>query len=82
VFIVIGIWAILAGIIRIVVAIRARKENPMGLPLTLGILSLCFGLVILFLTAATFMVILWIIAIWAIIMGIVLLVQSVRARRA
>ena len=73
--IVFAIYAIIDGIVNIVIAFSSRKtDSTWGWLLTQGILTLLAGLVALFapLWAAGFVVlfVLWVIAIWAVIGGI------------
>ena len=77
----IAAWLVVTGIIRIVTAIRARGETAMGLSLTLGIVSLCFGIAIFFIPLAMLLATLWIIAAFAVIIGIFLIVDSIRVHK-
>jgi uncharacterized membrane protein HdeD (DUF308 family) len=77
----IAAWLVVTGIIRIVTGIRGRKETAMGLPLTLGIISVCFGAAIFLIPLAMLLAMLWIIAAFAIIIGIFLLVDAVQVRK-
>jgi uncharacterized membrane protein HdeD (DUF308 family) len=74
-------WLVVTGIIRIVTAIRARKETAMGWSLSLGIISVCFGAAIFLIPLAMLLAMLWIIAAFAIVIGIFLLVESVQVRK-
>jgi len=78
----IAAWLVVTGIIRIVTAIRARRETAMGLSLTLGIVSLCFGMAIFFIPLAMLLATLWIIAAFAIIIGIFLIVGGIQVKRS
>jgi len=77
----IGAWALVTGIIRIVSAIRAREETAMGWQLALGIVAICFGLAIFFIPLAMLLAMLWIVAAWAIIMGILWIADSIRVHK-
>jgi uncharacterized membrane protein HdeD (DUF308 family) len=77
----IAAWFTIIGIIRIVTAIRVREEIPIGLPLTLGILSLCFGVAIFIIPYPMWLAILWIIAAFAIIIGIFRIVTSIQTKK-
>jgi len=77
----IAAWLVVTGIIRIVTAIRWRREMAMGLPLTLGIVSVCFGAAIFFIPLAMLLAMLWIIAAFAIIIGIFLIADSMRVHK-
>ena len=74
-------WLVVTGIIRIVTAIRGRRETAMGLPLALGIVSVCFGVAIFFIPLAMLLATLWIIAAFAIVIGIFLLVDAAQVRK-
>lgn len=83
VFYLIAAWFLVTGIIRILTAVRAREEVANRLRLTLGIVSVCFGIAILIMSIsipallATF----WIIALFAALVGVFLLVDAFRERR-
>jgi len=77
----IAAWLVVTGIIRIVTAIRARKEAAMGWSLSLGIISVCFGAAIFLIPLAMLLAMLWIIAAFAIVIGIFLLVDAVQVRK-
>jgi len=70
-----GIYAIIDGVMNIVQAFSNRKQDPTwGWLLTLGIVGVIAGVVVLIFPAAAgalaLLVLLWIIAIWAVIGGI------------
>ena len=77
----IAAWLVVTGIIRIITAIRARKETTMGWSLSLGIISVCFGAAIFLIPLAMLLAMLWIIAAFAIIIGIFLLVDAFQVRK-
>ena len=77
----IAAWLVIIGIIRIFTAIRSREEIPMGGSLALGIISLCFGLAIFFIPVAMWLAMLWLIATFAIILGIFLIAGSIPAKK-
>ena len=79
-FYLIAAWFLVTGIIRVVTAIRARKEIAMGLPLTLGILSVCFGVAIFIIPIPMLLAMFWLIAAFAIIIGIFLIVGAIVTR--
>ena len=80
-FYLIAAWLLIGGIIRIVTAIMIRKETPMGAPLALGIVLVLLGLAIFFIPIITLLTMLWLIAAFAIVIGIFLLVGAVQVRK-
>ena len=79
--VIIGIFAIVDGIIDLIDAIRHRGTPGVGLRVFLGIVSLLFGIIILVWPGKTlgFMVIL--IAIWAILIGALQIIANVGIRK-
>ena len=75
---IIAIWAILAGIGGIAGGFRMKAVpgSGWGWFLTWGILALVFGIALIANPAAGILSILWLVAIWAIISGIVFIVAS------
>jgi uncharacterized membrane protein HdeD (DUF308 family) len=77
----IGFWALATGILRIIMAIRLRKEIEGEWWLILsGLASVLFGVVVMARPGAGALAMLWVIAAWAIITGIFLVILSFRAR--
>ena len=83
VFYLIAAWLVLTGIIRIVTATRAREEGVNRLPLTLGIVSVCFGAAIFIMSVSipALLTTFWIIALFALIVGVFLLADAFRERK-
>ena len=79
--IIIGIFAIVDGIVDLIDAIRHRGTSGVGLRVFLGIVSLLFGIVILVWPGKTigFMVIL--IAIWSILIGALQIIANIGIRK-
>jgi uncharacterized membrane protein HdeD (DUF308 family) len=77
----IAAWSMATGGLTIITAIRIRKEIEgewlLGLS---GLLSLLFGVVVLVNPAAGGVTIVWLIAAWAVIIGILLIFFAVRVR--
>jgi uncharacterized membrane protein HdeD (DUF308 family) len=70
-----AIYAVIDGIVNIVQAISTRKTDPTwGWLLTLGVVGLLAGIVVMIFPAAAgalaLLVLLWIVAIWAVVSGI------------
>ncbi|PSK99550.1 uncharacterized membrane protein HdeD (DUF308 family) [Murinocardiopsis flavida] len=77
----IGAWALVGGVVQIASGIRLRKEitNEWLLVLS-GALSVLFGLVMLVAPGAGALALVWVIGIYAIILGIALIILGVRLR--
>ncbi len=79
-FIIAG-WAIFTGIMEIITAIRLRKEIHGELLMALsGLLSVAFGIAIAVWPAAGLLAITWLIAAYAIIFGVLLIILGFRVR--
>jgi len=77
----IAAWAILTGIFAVVAAYRMREVLQGEWLLALnGIVSVLFGLYLIFFPGAGAIAIVWIIALWAIVSGAILLVLAFRLR--
>ena len=78
----IGFWSIMRGVLEIVGAIRLRKEIPNEWSLGLaGALSVIFGLILVFAPGAGALGLLWLIAAWAVLFGLLLIWVAFRVRR-
>jgi uncharacterized membrane protein HdeD (DUF308 family) len=78
----IAAWAILTGVLEIIAAIRLRKEIEGEWLLILGgLASVLFGFLLLARPAAGALTVIWLIAGYAVVFGIVLIVLSFKARR-
>ena len=78
----IGAWAIVTGIDQIISAFRLRKEIKGELFYILsGIISVLFGLMVLFWPAKGALAVAWIIGVYAIVFGILLIALSLRVRK-
>jgi len=83
VFYLIAAWLVVTGIIRIITATRAREEGANRLRLTLGIVSVCFGAAIFIMSISipALLTTFWIIALFALIVGVFLLADAFRERK-
>lgn len=78
----IGIWALIAGIFDIVDAIRLRRELEFEWLLVIrGIASILFGLAVFFRTDAGAIALVWLIGLYAIVIGGLLIALSIRFHR-
>jgi len=77
----IAIWAIATGVLQIVAAIRLRKvmKNEWWLALS-GLASLIFGVLLVVQPGAGALAVLWLIAAWAIVFGVFLVILAFKAR--
>ena len=78
---VIAFWAILTGVLKIVMSISLRREIEnewlMGLG---GVLSVLFGVVLAVLPGVGLLSLVWLIGIYAIVFGVALIVLAFRVR--
>ncbi|WP_338888225.1 HdeD family acid-resistance protein [Rhodococcus sovatensis] len=82
---VIGIWAIMGGLLEIAGSIRLRKldgASHWGMLLFAGILELVFGLVLVFFPISGILSIVWLIGVFALVFGVLLVVSAFQVRSA
>jgi uncharacterized membrane protein HdeD (DUF308 family) len=79
--ILIAAWAIATGVMELVAAVRLRKiiSNEWLLILAATV-SIVFGMILLFQPAAGAFALIWLIAIWAAVFGILLIILAFRMR--
>lgn len=79
----IAAWAVLTGILELLAAVRLRNEieNEWLLALS-GIASLVFGILIAVAPGAGALAVVWLIGVYAIVFGILLLAFAIRVRNA
>jgi len=79
--ILIAAWAIASGIMELVAAFKLRKiiANEWLLILA-GVVSIMFGVILLFQPAAGALALIWLIGAWALVFGILLMVLAFRMR--
>jgi uncharacterized membrane protein HdeD (DUF308 family) len=79
--ILIAAWAIVTGVMELVAAVRLRKiiTNEWLLILA-GIASVVFGVILLIQPAAGALALIWLIATWAIVFGVLLMILAFRMR--
>jgi len=79
--ILIAAWAIVTGIMELMAAVRLRKIiNNEWLLVLAGIASVTFGVILLFQPAAGALALIWLIAAWALLSGILLMILAFRMR--
>jgi uncharacterized membrane protein HdeD (DUF308 family) len=77
----IAVWAILTGILEVIAAYRLREILQGELLLALnGIVSVLFGLYLIIFPGSGAITVVWIIALWAIVSGAILLMLAFRLR--
>ena len=77
----IAVWAMATGFLEIVAAIRLRHEiHGEGWLVLAGVVSIAFGASLMFRPLTGALAVLWVIATYAVVLGIVLIVLSFRAR--
>jgi len=81
---IVAFWALLAGISGIAGGLALRKQpgSGWGWFLTWGVLALVFGIIVLFNPAALLVSLIWLVAIWAIMAGIIFAIASFFVRKA
>lgn len=80
--IIIAAWALLIGVFQIIAAIRFRKQMEREWLLALsGLVSVVFGVLMILSPGAGALALVWIIAVYAIVFGILMLMFGFRLRR-
>lgn len=77
----VGVWALLTGILEIFAGIRLSASLPGEWLLTAGgVLSVIFGLIMIIIPSTALIVLLWLVAVYFILFGAVLVILGFRAR--
>lgn len=81
---VIAFWSIVGGIAEIAESFMMRKRGGegWGWMLAAGIVSVLFGIVLLVSPGAALITLLWLVGVYAIVFGVIIVVWAVRLRRA
>jgi uncharacterized membrane protein HdeD (DUF308 family) len=78
---VIALWAIFTGILRVIMAIWLRREiEDEWLMILSGVLSVLFGLILAVLPGVGLLSLVWLVGIYALIIGVALIVLGFRVR--
>ncbi|WP_156066930.1 HdeD family acid-resistance protein [Pseudonocardia halophobica] len=78
-----GFYAILDGVVAVVMGVRARKTAAHWVwPVVQGVLSVIAGIVALAWPGVTALALLFVVAFWAIVMGVAEIAEAFTARRA
>ncbi len=76
-----GIWALITGVLEILAGVRLRAMmEGEWLMISVGILSLAFGLLLILIPASAVVALLWLVAVYFILFGIVLVVLGLKVR--
>lgn len=79
----VGVWAVMTGGMEIVAAIRLRKEIQGEWLLILGgAISVLFGIFVLIQPAAGMMAMLWVLATYAVIFGVLMVILSFKVKKS
>jgi uncharacterized membrane protein HdeD (DUF308 family) len=76
-----GFYAIMDGVAAIVVGFRHRRTSHWGWHVVQGVVSLIAGLIALFWPGPTLLALVFIIAVWSIVLGVTEIVEAFQARR-
>ena len=77
----IGFWAMSTGVLRIVLAVRLRKEVEGEWWMVLaGLVNIVFGLFMIMQPGAGALAVLWVVAIWSIVGGVFLVFLSFKVK--
>lgn len=78
----IGVWALITGVVEIVAALRLRKEIEGEWLLVLGgLISVLFGAFVLAQPGAGMMAMLWVIATYAVIFGVLMVLLAFKVKK-
>src|SRR5712692_11957191 len=76
----VAVWAVITGVLEIVAAVHLHRAHGEWLLMLNAVLSVLFGLLVTIWPGAGFLTLLWLIGVYAIVFGVVLLVLAFRLR--
>jgi uncharacterized membrane protein HdeD (DUF308 family) len=76
-----GFYAIMDGVAALAVGFRHRRTSHWGWHVAQGVVSLIAGLIALFWPGPTLLALVFIIAVWSIVLGVTEIVEAFQARR-
>lgn len=78
----IGVWALVTGVMEIIAAIRLRQEMEGEWVLVLGgVISVLFGAFVLAQPGAGMMAMLWVLAAYAVVFGVLMVILAFKIRK-
>ena len=78
----IGVWALITGVLQVVAALRLRKEIDGEWILVLGgLLSVLFGIFVLAQPGAGLMAMMWVLATYAVIFGVLMVILAFKIKK-
>lgn len=79
----IAVWALVTGVLEIIAAVRLRKEiEGEWLLIAGGVISVVFGGFVLAQPAAGMMAILWVLAAYAMVFGVIMVLLALKLRKS
>lgn len=81
--IVFGVYAIMDGVTAVGLGIRSRKtERSWGWVVAQGVISVIAGIIAIALPATALAALLWVVAFWAVVLGVAGIIEGFRSRRS
>jgi len=77
---IIGVWAIVTGVLEVIAAAHLHRAHGEWLLIVTGVLSVLFGLLLVVVPAVGILTLVWIIAGYAVIFGLIMLMLAFRLR--
>ena len=77
---IIGVWAVVTGVLEIVAAVHLHRAHGEWLLILNGVVSVLFGVILVVVPTLGILTLLWIIGVYAILFGLIMLVLAFRLR--